>query len=190
MNQDEYLIHQIANLAGVSTRTIRYYAQEGLLPEPVIQGKYAYYNDEHLERLKLILQLKNNYLPLKEIRQIITSLSTQEVQDLLKSKEKEGIPGSSHLNNNIPQVSDSARDYIARLLKTQPEAVQPAPRLMPPLPTKVKQVPQIITDPAGEKWQRIHLAPGVELHFKEPLTHQEQTRLDELIQTAKKIYSK
>ena len=41
MNQDKYWISDLAAVADVSRRTIRYYIQEGLLPQPKIRGKYA-----------------------------------------------------------------------------------------------------------------------------------------------------
>ena len=58
MIRAEYWISELAALAGVSTRTIRYYIDEGLLPQPEIRGKYAVFTDEYMHRLKLIKYLK------------------------------------------------------------------------------------------------------------------------------------
>ena len=47
----EYSISELAEEAGVSTRTIRYYVSEGLLPPPVGAGPNSRYTDAHLHQL-------------------------------------------------------------------------------------------------------------------------------------------
>ena len=49
-----YLLTELAEAAGVSVRTIRYYIAQGVLQNPVSQGCNAHYTDEHLERLRYI----------------------------------------------------------------------------------------------------------------------------------------
>ena len=49
-----YSLTQLAKLADVTPRTIRYYISQGLLPSPGQQGPGTQYSDEHLERLRLI----------------------------------------------------------------------------------------------------------------------------------------
>ena len=58
MTTEELLIHELAARAGISVRTIRYYIEEGLLPQPSYQGKYSYYTLNYLDRLELIRRLK------------------------------------------------------------------------------------------------------------------------------------
>ncbi|HZW02420.1 MAG TPA: MerR family transcriptional regulator, partial [Anaerolineaceae bacterium] len=62
MNSSDYLIHELADLAGVSIRTIRYYINEGLLPAPDARGRYSTYREEYLDRLRLIRKLKDAFL--------------------------------------------------------------------------------------------------------------------------------
>ncbi len=125
MIQNEYLIQELAEKAGVSLRTIRYYQQEGLLPKPINRGKYAYYNQEHLERLLLIQELKKNYLPLKEIREQINSLTPQQVQSVLESHNVENANKPNFeaaiKNKTLQPGSTEALDYISRLLNKQSE---------------------------------------------------------------------
>ncbi len=65
-------IDDLAQRAGVPTRTIRYYTQQGLLPSPKLQGRIGYYNSRHLERLKLIKELQEKrFLPLSVIHSVI-----------------------------------------------------------------------------------------------------------------------
>jgi DNA-binding transcriptional MerR regulator len=44
-------IDELADLGGVSRRTIRFYVQEGLLPAPLGVGRGSHYDRTHLERL-------------------------------------------------------------------------------------------------------------------------------------------
>ena len=48
-------IEELADLGGVSRRTVRYYVQEGLLPAPLGVGRGRHYDQSHLDRL---LQVK------------------------------------------------------------------------------------------------------------------------------------
>jgi DNA-binding transcriptional MerR regulator len=65
-------IDDLAQRAGVPTRTIRYYTQQGLLPSPKLRGRVGYYDDTHLDRLRLIKELQEKrYLPLAVIRSIV-----------------------------------------------------------------------------------------------------------------------
>src|SRR4029450_12323962 len=45
-----YAIGELADLGGISRRTIRYYVQEGLLPPPLGLGRGNHYGREQLDR--------------------------------------------------------------------------------------------------------------------------------------------
>jgi DNA-binding transcriptional MerR regulator len=53
----------------------------GLLPQPEDSGRYAYFNDSYLARLKLIQRLKEAYLPLKEIKRVLDTLSDEHIKE-------------------------------------------------------------------------------------------------------------
>jgi DNA-binding transcriptional MerR regulator len=67
-----YAIREIADLAGVTTRTLRYYDEIGLLP-PARTGEngYRYYNQASLVKLQQILFFREMEVPLNEIHQIM-----------------------------------------------------------------------------------------------------------------------
>jgi DNA-binding transcriptional MerR regulator len=205
VDQDEFLIQELSEKVGVSHRTIRYYTQEGLLPEPVSRGKYVYYSQEHVDRLRLILQLKETYLPLKEIRQLLASLSWPEVRDLLERKTQPGPPppaeprpparglyesAGAEPSRSVAEPG-SALDYINQLLRSGPrEGVsEPAQtvRMRPSGPAP--STPGANAAPP-ESWRRYTLAPGVELHIKEPTSAGDRQRLEELTQFARNLFSK
>jgi DNA-binding transcriptional MerR regulator len=49
--QGRFSIDELADLGGVSRRTVRYYVQEGLLPAPLGVGRGRHYDQSHLDRL-------------------------------------------------------------------------------------------------------------------------------------------
>ena len=66
--ENQYSLQDLADLADVTPRTIRYYVAQGLLPSPGRVGPGAHYTDGHLARLRLIRRLQREHLPLAEIR--------------------------------------------------------------------------------------------------------------------------
>jgi len=197
MLQSEYWISELAALSGVSTRTIRYYIQEGLLPQPEIRGKYAVFTDEYMHRLRLIKYLKDAYLPLNKIRELLNSLTESQVMPLLNEFERDpvnalaslqalpvfdqGAPNAlySEMKENralhyIQQVRGerSIREERVELNRPQPKRGEPANR-----PT------------TGEEWQRVVLAPGVELHLRQPVSARAQRLIDQLLDLARNFKS-
>lgn len=70
---DAYTIGEIAELGGVSRRTVRYYVQEGLIPKPGGLGRGAHYRKEHLEALLRVKAMQERGLLLEEIRLALAS---------------------------------------------------------------------------------------------------------------------
>jgi DNA-binding transcriptional MerR regulator len=68
-----YSIKKIASLAGVTTRTLRYYDEIGLLkPANTGENGYRYYDRENLLRLQQILFFRELDVPLDEISLIMS----------------------------------------------------------------------------------------------------------------------
>ncbi len=68
----EMRIDELAQCASVPTRTIRYYTQQGLLPSPRLKGRVGFYDEGHLDRLRLIKELQEKrFLPLSVIRSVV-----------------------------------------------------------------------------------------------------------------------
>ncbi|GGQ95871.1 MerR family transcriptional regulator [Kitasatospora griseola] len=53
----EYRIAELAEAAGISVRTVRFYRERRLLPPPRKVGRIAWYGPAHLARLRLIAEL-------------------------------------------------------------------------------------------------------------------------------------
>lgn len=192
MTQKEYLIQEIADLTGVSPRTIRYYQEQDLLPSPENRGKFAYYNDDHLERLMLIQELKKNYLPLKEIRDQLNSLTHDQVRVLLEKHHTDQSSQASRLEPDIEESdqprSDTALQFISRVLQTQTRYHDRETENFRSIIDYQADKVRYVAGSPSESWQRIILAPGIEIQVKEPLSPQDQKRLEELIKIAKNIF--
>lgn len=63
-----YTAEELAELAGVPLRTVRYYLQEGLLAPPLGVGRGAHFNETHVKQLKRIRVLQEAGFDLKTIR--------------------------------------------------------------------------------------------------------------------------
>ena len=66
-----FAIGELADLGGVSRRTVRYYVQEGLLPAPFGLGRGNHYGREHLDQLRRVKALQESGHSLEEIRRSI-----------------------------------------------------------------------------------------------------------------------
>ena len=68
-----YTVKQLANLAGVSDRTLRYYHEIGLLvPQTISEAGYRLYGEKEIDTLQQILFYKQLGLELEKIKNIIT----------------------------------------------------------------------------------------------------------------------
>jgi DNA-binding transcriptional MerR regulator len=71
-----YTIDQLAAKSGIPSRTIRFYQAKGVLPAPRRSGRVAFYDDTHLERLKVVSELQDKGLRLRAIRDFILTPET------------------------------------------------------------------------------------------------------------------
>ncbi|GAB3173682.1 MerR family transcriptional regulator [Streptomyces incanus] len=53
----EYRMEELARLAGITVRTLRFYRERKLIPSPRREGRIAWYDDHHLARLNTITAL-------------------------------------------------------------------------------------------------------------------------------------
>jgi DNA-binding transcriptional MerR regulator len=120
-DESQYLIHEVAELAGVSTRTIRYYIAEGLLPTPASRGRYAYYDPVYIDLIRLIKKLKEAFLPLKEIRMLVQNITPERIQELLRStaelRRMQIETGFTESAAEDDQDENTAAGYINQILR-------------------------------------------------------------------------
>ena len=82
-----YTINQLANLSGVSTRTLRFYDEIGLLaPAFYGENQYRYYKEEQLLMLQQILFFRELGFPLNDIQRILSSDDFDKIESLKTHK--------------------------------------------------------------------------------------------------------
>jgi len=80
---DDLSVEELAERAGVTVRTIRYYQSEGLLAPPGRVGREARYGDAHVERLGLIARLQARGLRLQAIADVLERADDAPAADWL-----------------------------------------------------------------------------------------------------------
>ncbi len=106
-NNELHTIDELAHLSGLPSRTIRFYNTQGMLPPPIMHGRVAYYNQEHLLVLSIIKELKEQQqLPLESIKQLLEVRAKHgDVQMNLALKQRLLRP----LTSNAQEVQLSKR---------------------------------------------------------------------------------
>ncbi|HEU5383872.1 MAG TPA: MerR family transcriptional regulator [Ktedonobacteraceae bacterium] len=197
-SEQRFSIEELAEQVDLPVRTIRYYIAEGLAPGPGARGKAAAYGEEQLLRLRLIKRLSRQHMPLAEMQQFLSHLSTAEIRSLLEEEEMR----VRELEQSDQKTA--AKDYLAGLLKharaarrsipeetrrhepgqgySQPRTPSPVPGPAPsflPLPTPA---------PGSEVWRHWELAPGVELHIRSDAEYRERGLIERLFNAAGMIF--
>ena len=129
--ENQYSLQDLADLADVSPRTIRYYVAQGLLPSPGQVGPGAHYADGHLARLRLIRRLQREHLPLAEIRTQLSKLDDETIAALAEAEAPAPPDGS-------------ALDYVRSVLGGPGVTGRPAIRsdsLVPPASRAILGIP-------------------------------------------------
>lgn len=80
MTKRSHKLDELAERAGVSPRTVRYYIQRGLLTAPAFRGPDTAYGPEHLAGLRAIKRLQDAYWPLDAIASALAGKSTDELE--------------------------------------------------------------------------------------------------------------
>jgi DNA-binding transcriptional MerR regulator len=80
----EYRMEELARLAGITVRTLRFYRERRLIPPPRREGRIAWYDDHHLARLRTIAALLERGHTLTGIAELAEALDHgRDVADVL-----------------------------------------------------------------------------------------------------------
>jgi DNA-binding transcriptional MerR regulator len=85
----EYTINKLAHLAGISTRTLRYYDQIGLLkPARINSSGYRIYGEKEVDTLQQLMFYRELGVGLDDIREIISGKGFDELAALREHRDK------------------------------------------------------------------------------------------------------
>jgi DNA-binding transcriptional MerR regulator len=206
IDDERYALQELADAAGVSPRTVRYYIAEGLLPPPDPAGHRTSYTRDHLTRLKLIGILKGAFLPLREIRLRLAGIRDADLDRALEEAQRAHVPaGAAIVENELivpsperhrprddrayapraPQsalrereaaVEEDAVAYIDRVLGKH------RPARTPPLAFR-------LPDERDKVWRRLAIGSDgeAELVISESLYQRRKDRIDALLVWAEKM---
>ena len=139
MNDRRMTVHEVADLTGITIRTLHYYDEIGLLkPTMVTDSKYRLYTDDDLNRLQEILFFREVGFALKEIKSLLGSPNYDRTEALKR-----------HLD--ILQAQKERIDALISLVKTEIEG-NPVPSFAPFSETKVLELKEKYRSEVLERW--------------------------------------
>jgi DNA-binding transcriptional MerR regulator len=184
LNDQEYTISELADLAGVTPRTVRYYVSIGLLVSPGQGGPGTKYGHGHLQRLRLIRKLQQQHLPLGEIGARLESLDDEAIEEVLAADDAPAARGSAleyirQLQTGHDVGGTAAVDFDLGALEM---------RLM----SAASPIPSTDASPASSRmprsqWERVQLSQNVELHIRRPSSRADNKRVERLIRIGREI---
>ncbi len=128
----------------VNPRLVRHYASQGLIDEPLKEGKYAIYTYRHLLQLVLLRRLLSEGLNTSAISALTTVKSNSELENLLTGGVQVAIT-----------PANPALAYLQQLKKNNVSAYRNSSK---PTMASVRL--------NASQWQRIEVLPGLEIHIR------------------------
>ncbi|MGG6295105.1 MerR family transcriptional regulator [Leptolyngbya sp. AN02str] len=151
----------------VTPRLVRHYASQGMLDEPLKEGREARYTYRHLLQLLLVRRLLTEGYGASVIDTLACSKSNSDLEALLQ--------GGVQLTLT---PANPALAFLQQVQKRQPNMAHSSS--MSPIPPPPVSSPPSAPAPATQ-WSRQEILPGLELHvrsdFVPPTTTQEQQNL-------------
>ncbi len=155
----DQLLAQASDQLGedLNPRTIRLYATEGLIDRPGREGRHAVYGERQLRQLLLIRSLAQRGLSLAAIAPLAAASDDDidmQLADLLPE-----ATGAMATAMAAPLIEENqAVAYLQELPLTAARGRSPSRRRL------------ASTTPTSSHWQRLVIAPGVELHLSDDAT--------------------
>ncbi|WP_248930064.1 MerR family transcriptional regulator [Paenibacillus hamazuiensis] len=117
----EYTVQKLGKLAGISTRTLRYYDQIGILkPARVSSSGYRIYGQAEVDRLQQILFYRELGVSLERIKEIVTDPSFDGAQALRQHREQL-LDKRKQLDQLIANVEKTIAMHEGRITMTDKE---------------------------------------------------------------------
>jgi len=148
MNRELMTIRQLADRAGVTQRTIRYYTDEGLIDAPVDKVRTPRYTERHLLQLLAAARLKSGYLPLRVIRARMAGMSDRDLHEVINSAT---VAIEELVTADVPEAV-VASHHVERVVSKS---------------TAEYSVPAVGDGIQELRWHRYAIDDGIEIHFRD-----------------------
>ncbi|WP_274366042.1 MerR family transcriptional regulator [Paenibacillus thermotolerans] len=117
----EYTVQKLGRLAGISTRTLRYYDEIGILkPARMSSSGYRIYGQAEVDRLQQILFYRELGVSLEQIKEIVTDPSFNGAK-ALKEHREQLLDKRKQLELLIANVEKTIALYEGRITMTDQE---------------------------------------------------------------------
>lgn len=121
----EYSTGELAKLFNISNRSIHFYDKKDLLkPAYIKDNNYRIYTEKEVEKLKIILILKNMDISLKDIKELLKNDKDMKSINLIISKKidetekviQENEKKLDHMQNIKNMISEKSNSQIQKLI--------------------------------------------------------------------------
>lgn len=177
MNNRRMTVHEVADLTGITIRTLHYYDEIGLLkPTMVTDSKYRLYTDDDLSRLQEILFFREVGFALKEIKSLLASPNYDRTEALKR-----------HLD--ILQVQKERIDDLISLVKTE-IAGNHVPSFAPFSDTKVLELKEKYRSEVLKRWGDTESFKEYEATFLSQPKEDQRNQLERFRSVSKDTFEK
>ncbi|MBM7711015.1 MerR family transcriptional regulator [Enterococcus xiangfangensis] len=116
-----YTIKQMAEISGVSPRTLRFYDERSLLkPAFLSEAGYRMYTEKEVDRLQQILLYRSMELPLKTIKELIDR-PDEKIQETLLQQRNQLEQKRQELDHLLQVLDNTLRYYKGEIKMTNKE---------------------------------------------------------------------
>lgn len=202
---------ELAERAGTTKRTIRYYLAEGLLPPAGGTSTRLEFSREHELRLRLIQHLQAAGIKLGAVRGILSRYTLQEIEGLVEAFDRGEHPSVGEAREGSPPVAEILQEAPLSLVYGAAREEVSAPTAAPghgeaasgdkpalhegsPAPTAAPLQERARTPhgasntgstpgslETGALWRRIRLAEEVEMLVRAPLDPRRNAAVQEVV---------
>ena len=117
----EYTIKKLAQLADISTRTLRYYDQIGLLkPNKINKSNYRIYDEKNVNKLQQIMFYRSLDFSLAKIKQIMDDPNFSRLK-ALKEQQKLLLEKQIEINRLLTNIDLTIKTYDGEIKMTDTE---------------------------------------------------------------------
>ena len=112
----------VAERAGVSRGTVRYYEERGLIPEPSrTAAGYRQYTSEYVERIRFIKRAQKLGFTLQEINELLSLRADPAVSSMqVKQQAEAKVAEVERKIRGLRRIKEVLTDLIASCGKSQP----------------------------------------------------------------------